>query len=142
MVLETLVNSDELNVMKSGEQHHKQGQWFSYSGITVSTDCSLDDFTSRSPARRRLMRTTPERHEDRQKSELMKLTQVHTAGKMESAFHRRQVFDSFRPQRPQTHSPEGSLNWRQYGDQTPLILLHHPLAKRVISPQGGFNGLH
>lgn len=67
MVLETLVNSDELNVMKSGEQHHKQGQWFSYSGITVSTDCSLDDFTSRSPARKRLTRTTPKGHEDRLK---------------------------------------------------------------------------
>ena len=30
------------------------------------------------------MRTTPERHEDRQKSELMKLTQVHKAGEFEA----------------------------------------------------------
>ena len=53
--------------MKWGEKCHKQGQRFSCLGIMVSTDCSLDGFTSRCPARRRLTRITPRGHEDRLK---------------------------------------------------------------------------
>ena len=67
MVLKMWVHADELNVMKWGEKCHKQGRWFSCLGIMVSTDCSLDSFTSRCPARRWLTRITPRGHEDRLK---------------------------------------------------------------------------
>lgn len=81
MVLETWVNSDELNVTQRGEQCHKQGHWFSCPGITLSTARALDDFTSHSPARRRFMTTMPEGHVYRLKvTDVMKLTQGHTAG--------------------------------------------------------------